>query len=367
MNLPKENYLHFLWKTKRLPWHLLQLTDGRSFHVVESGTYNALENGPDFLNAQVVIEELKWYGHIEMHVKASDWYKHGHQHDPNYNNVILHVVYENDQTVLVNNETLPTIELKNFVDKEHQQRFQEFQQIDKTFPCEKQLPKLPKEYILNMMDRVSQLRLRRKAENFSDSAIPPLLQFVANAFGKNTQQAFYRQLLDQIFPKLSAVAFSPTLFLNEVFEIAQDLIYSQPGLFKTRGNRNQATEERVEQFALLCRELVGLPFVSNAHQFIAILKSCNIINKNFQTHLLINSFAVFLYYMEQENHYPLGTAEKLWKSLPPENNRITRFWKEFGIIPENAYQSQSLLEIYQQFCQNKQCLSCSVGLKIMSA
>ena len=91
----KEEIFHYLWKTKRLPFHKFSLTDGRKLEVIDVGTHN-VESGPDFSNAKIKIDDLIWSGNIEIHVNASDWHKHKHHFDKAYDNVILHVVYRDD-------------------------------------------------------------------------------------------------------------------------------------------------------------------------------------------------------------------------------------------------------------------------------
>ena len=72
------------------------------------------QKGPDFSCGIVEIDDLVFYGSIEIHVKSSDWYRHQHQNDSAYNNVILHVVYEYDKPIFQNGVLLPTIELKPY-------------------------------------------------------------------------------------------------------------------------------------------------------------------------------------------------------------------------------------------------------------
>ena len=65
------------------------------FEIVSYGNRNGA-SGPDFINAAISMAGLKWYGNIEMHVRSSDWKKHGHHNDEAYDNVILHVVWIHD-------------------------------------------------------------------------------------------------------------------------------------------------------------------------------------------------------------------------------------------------------------------------------
>ena len=86
-----EELLHYVWKHKIHPLEPLATTDGRRVEVLDAGLKNP-HAGPDFFNAKLRIGETVWVGNVEVHSLASDWLRHGHQHDEAYNNVILHVV-----------------------------------------------------------------------------------------------------------------------------------------------------------------------------------------------------------------------------------------------------------------------------------
>ena len=94
-----EQLLHYVWRHKMFPLGTLQTTDGREVEVIDAGLHNR-NAGPDFFNAKVRIGGTLWVGNVEIHMKSSDWYHHGHDHDPKYNNVVLHVVSVADTEVL---------------------------------------------------------------------------------------------------------------------------------------------------------------------------------------------------------------------------------------------------------------------------
>ena len=80
-NRMKEDYMHFLWRMRFLPSRNLLLTDGTEVEIIEFGEYNQNESGPDFFHAKCIINGVMWFGHIEFHLKASDWYRHNHHLD----------------------------------------------------------------------------------------------------------------------------------------------------------------------------------------------------------------------------------------------------------------------------------------------
>lgn len=93
-----EKLLHYVWQHRMLPLAPLRTTDGRDVEVVDVGLLNT-NAGPDFFNAKVRIGDTMWAGNVEIHMRSTDWYAHGHDKDVHYNNTILHVVAEADGVV----------------------------------------------------------------------------------------------------------------------------------------------------------------------------------------------------------------------------------------------------------------------------
>ena len=75
-----EDLLHYIWKFKRFELNKLQTQEGESIQIINAGTHNK-DAGPDFVTAQIKIGDTLWAGNVEIHVNASDWYKHRHQND----------------------------------------------------------------------------------------------------------------------------------------------------------------------------------------------------------------------------------------------------------------------------------------------
>ena len=87
----KEEFLHFIWENKLFQSDSLWTRDGEQVQIMSPGRHNK-DAGPDFFDARIRIGKTLWAGNIEIHTKASDWNRHGHQNDPVYRNTILHVV-----------------------------------------------------------------------------------------------------------------------------------------------------------------------------------------------------------------------------------------------------------------------------------
>lgn len=157
----KEEFLYYLWEN-RLIDNALQTTEGERIDIVATG-YRNTNSGPDFLEAKIQIGDKLWAGQVEIHVKASDWNRHNHQTDKAYQNVILHVVYENDTKV----NDIPTLELKGHFDETLFANYQRFILSKGWIPCEKSISKVSPFTRLSWLDRMAVERLESRSENIS--------------------------------------------------------------------------------------------------------------------------------------------------------------------------------------------------------
>ena len=153
----REEFLYYIWEN-RLTDKDLKTTEGESVEVVATG-YRNTDSGPDFLEARIQIGDKLWAGHVEIHVKSSDWNRHGHQNDKAYKNVILHVVYENDTQV----NDIPALELKGHFDESLFTQYQKLISSKNWIPCEKSIAKVPVFTRLSWLDRMAVERLESKS------------------------------------------------------------------------------------------------------------------------------------------------------------------------------------------------------------
>jgi hypothetical protein len=158
-----EEILSYIWKFQYFNAVHLQIESGETLKVIKTGTLNS-NAGPDFINAHIVLDNLEWIGSVEIHVKASDWHKHRHARDPNYESVILHIVWENDQPIERNDGSrIPTLCFDGIVKKEILDRYFTIQQAQTTIPCASQFQEVTHIKKLAMLDRVLLERLNKKA------------------------------------------------------------------------------------------------------------------------------------------------------------------------------------------------------------
>jgi hypothetical protein len=167
-----ERLLQFIWQFQYFNKTELATTDGEMVQVVFAGQYNT-NQGPDFSDAKIRIDDTTWAGSVELHIKTSDWNKHQHQHDKNYNNVILHVVWEHDggrNSVPANTAErssvvpVPVLELQDRVSKILLQRYEELMNSSAFIPCEKSIATVNDITWTSWKDRLLAERLLRKSK-----------------------------------------------------------------------------------------------------------------------------------------------------------------------------------------------------------
>ena len=129
-----ERLLQFIWQFQYFNHHELQSESGEELQIILPGRFNT-NQGPDFLEAKIKIGEALWVGNIEIHVQASDWEKHAHEQDKNYNNVILHVVWENDRHLSQRN--IPLLVLHHRISKLLLKKYEEWMISSSFVACEK--------------------------------------------------------------------------------------------------------------------------------------------------------------------------------------------------------------------------------------
>lgn len=395
-----ENYLHFLWKSKRLPFHLLKTTNNQTIEIRHVGFHNSNESGPDFSNGRIILDGLEWCGNIELHIKSSDWYVHKHQNDLAYNNVILHVVYEHDCEVHIQGASIPTIELKSHIDWPHFDSFNKFITNKGEINCSKSLSSINSIYIESMIERALIDRLNRKSYYFNSEieVVDPkeyLYFLTAKAFGAKVNTLPFEELairlpLAKIKKRNTKDQMRLILEVSGVDEFQALSIASNNSIasnkvehfaWKRKGLRPPSFPEiKVKQFALLVSEFdfEMIHFLKNAndlYKFISeLFNSISLANDKkykFSTNTIdlfvINCIVPFLWWLG-ETKFNNGIKEKaldLLKLIKSEKNYIIDEWRRYGLLSNSAYTSQALIELYNEHCTYNKCLSCEIGVNVL--
>ncbi len=381
----KEEFLHHIWKFRLFDQLDLLTTSGETIEIVKVGNHN-FDAGPDFFNAQLKIGNTLWAGNVEIHLNASDWKKHLHQHDKAYDNIILHIVYNADEPIYrASGETIPTLELKEKIEKKIIQNYLLLKSNSDWIPCEKQISAVPQLIINNTLDKLLLERLERKSTSIIDS-----LKINNN----NWEETFYQHLARNFGFKTNAEPFEllakslPSLFLakhkNSLLQI-EAMLFGQAGLL------DEHLEDKYLQ--ALQNEYVFLIFNSN-HLFSKIIgtEKCDDLKKlmnvevsdYWHTHyvfdktsspskkrlgddsvnnIIINTVVPFLFvYGKQKDDVKyVERALQFLEQTTGENNSIINKWDALKISVKTAHSTQALLQLKNEYCSHKKCLSCNIG------
>lgn len=406
----REEYLHQIWKTKRLPMHDLQLIDGRKLTIQQVGWHNH-ESGPDFFNGSIELDGIKWNGNIEIHIKSSDWYAHQHQFDEAYNNVILHVVFQYDKPVVVNGEELPTLELKSYLDQNDWSSYDSLIKNQTWIPCEKSIQEVDELFVSMQIENALVERLERKSSQIElryqllNRNIQQLqYEVIAQSFGAKVNalpfveltqhmplKILWRESKDAVFPLLLGASGFLDAELDEIhlkkwqkewrfMVMKHQFSIMDLSTWKSKGLRPPGFPKvRIMQFAAVIsnlqtdfsifmkspEELLGFfKFDNRDFETIEGLKSLTI---SFQHSLIINSLVPLLWWYGNHlsNEIFKQKALILLSKIPAESNEIIERWKNLGIRCKSAEDSQGLLELKNEICTNKLCLTCKIGNKVL--
>ena len=420
----KEDFLQLIWQNQYLLRNKDWLIDSDLLAVHKPGFLNR-DSGPDFLQAKLQIGDLEWIGSVEIHVRSSEWNQHKHQHDPAYQSVILHVVWEKDVEIFRADKTkVPTLELKNLVPLEVILRYRQLMDDAKPWiPCDPFLDQIDPFLWISMQERVLVERLQRKALVILD-------RFEAN--GKDWIETFYQTLAWSLGLKLNADSMLrlaeglPSKILANVgyrFEAVLPLLLGVGGFLDETSSDPIYTNQQSEfqfynqkyrlspspilwqkfrlrptsfpqiRIILFARMVAKLPFwyhqlteVESSKTFFEgdILAETPVwiddlitelhlpkgglhLSSFIKNGLVINVFAPFLtaISLHQNNQEMIERALNWLSELKPESNTILKNWENRKITCQSAAQSQALLELFTQYCAKKNCMSCAVGNRIL--
>ena len=421
----KEDLLHYVWRLQRYDQRELLTSAGQRIEIMDRGKLNP-DAGPDFLNAKIRIGETIWAGNVEMHVRASEWLAHRHQDDRAYDNVILHVVIDEDVSIhRADGQPLPCLEMRRRIAPKLFNTYLRLVHNEHWIPCQYHFYKASDLTKSMFLDRLLVERLERKRD-----AILRLL----NRNQNDWENAFFQFLTCYLVGRINADAgeeLARTLPINYFAKHADQPLSVEAFLFGQSGLLPQEPDEAYprelrreyqflrakyglepappERWKFLRMRPPGFPTVRLAQlaallrkeprPFARILGTENISDyyelfdvtphEFWQTHyrfgrtsaarpkrigramverLIINVIAPFLFVYDELRG--AGDAEhrralRLLEALPPERNKIVRGWERLGMEPESAYRTQGLLQLKNEYCDHHRCLQCSIGNSIL--
>ncbi|MGB5379156.1 DUF2851 family protein [Muriicola sp.] len=422
----REAILHFIWQGQKFPAKELRTTLGLPISVQDTGRPNTL-SGPDFLNAHIRIDKQQWVGHVELHVKASDWYVHQHQRDAAYENVILHVVWEADTVVTrKDGSNIPTLGLNEYIREEEMTKFRHlfFNKKQHSLLCEGDIGKIAATILSPWIDKLFQRRIAQKVECIQEWLLES---------GQDWEQVFFMALLKSYGLNINAASF---LSLGKALNysiirknahnafLLESMFFGMTGLlgadkisdpyylqlklaYKYLQTKYKLRDESVfkpEFFSLrpynfptLRLSQIANLYHRNPALFMAVVKATSLkslrtllqtnastywdthyvfgkptacnpksISRQFTDLIILNAvLPIREAYHQNKGSSDLNFLTFVAQEMSAERNKIVRLFHANGVKATNAYQTQSLLELYHQYCLKNKCLHCAAGRHLL--
>ncbi|MBK6548907.1 MAG: DUF2851 family protein [Flavobacteriales bacterium] len=419
-----EELLQFIWEQRLFDGRSLRTTDGRVLEIIRPGRIQQ-DSGPDLLGAEVRVDGQLWIGAVEVHLRSSDWNAHGHQFDPAYGSVVLHVVHAHDLDIRMNNGAIPpTLELHARISKESIAVHLSLMRDQGFVPCASMLQRVGADHWSLWLERVLVERLERKAaevealfHRLEGDPTETLYHMVAKAFGLKVNADPFGMLAHALPLKLlqkyrdDALRIEALLF-GQAGMLQADLVDDHPralqaeygALAHLHGLRSNPLAAwkftrmrpvnfptiRIAQFAQLLihtdgdlSELLAHEEVTPLHALLDVGTStywtthytfdvpshtrAKRMGRAGSDHLIINAIVPTLFALGRVMGRPAYTerAMDLLDQLPPERNALLRQWAELNVHADTAGRGQALLELKNLYCTPRRCLSCRVGNQLL--
>ena len=421
-----EAFLQYVWQHGLMGRHL-STVDGRPVRVIRAGELNR-DAGPDFFNARIAIGDMEWAGNVELHLRSSDWNAHRHSQDAAYNNIVLHVVYEHDADITMQNgKQPPTVELKDFMDPALFERYDTLMRRvdDEAVACADSLSQVPSFIVDGWMDRLLVERIERKAADvyrLLDESHGGWEQacywLMARYFGGRVNADAFELLAKSVDQRLlarwkddpqrlEALLMGQAGLLDGYFEddyprqLQSDYNALRAGaaltpiaghLWKFYCLRPSSFPTiRISQFAHLISAsnnlFARLLATTDAHEMTTLFNqeaapywrthyrfdktsesgTAKRLGRAQAEMLVINAWVplLFVYGATHGQQHYKEQAIALLQQLPAENNKVTRRWSQLGIASVDSARSQAILQLNNSYCAAHRCLDCAIGYHII--
>ena len=403
-----EKLLHYVWKHRILPLKTLKTTDGQALEIIDPGLHNN-DRGPDFFNAKIRVGNVVWAGNVEIHLRASDWYRHGHQDDAAYNNTILHVVNVADCEVETADGKHPA-QFQLDIPAALTLHYKELCETDDYPRCHRMIPSLDSMKAHSWMDALLAERLEERSRrvldrvkatqgNWEHASFVTLsrsfgfglngdaferwaMSIPLQAVGKHSDnllqvEAFFLGMAGLI-EELQVARGEEEVqrmkrefaFLKHKFQLSEAMQKSDWRYMRTRP-RN-VPHVRLLQLARLFHEgRTQMNRLLEADDIEALCLQLSVEGlAETSCRLIVINAVVPLLYAYGMSHRETSYQERaisLLEQLPPEDNRIIRQWKSCGLEAAHAADSQALLQLKREYCDRNDCLRCRFGYEYLKS
>ncbi|WP_108822811.1 DUF2851 family protein [Dysgonomonas sp. Marseille-P4361] len=417
-----EELLHYIWKF-RLFQKNLKSSDGQEIEVIDVGLHNTNE-GPDFFNAKIRIGDKIWAGNIEIHKTSSDWVKHNHHTDENYNSVILHVV-EKINTNIINQAGQNVLQCEITYPPNIEENYQFLLHSNTDIPCCNYIGTMPSFHLNAWMNNLLIERLERKSNHiedllsrFNNSWEEVFYVLLSRNFGFGLNSDSFERLALSLplryiqkqgdnLVQIEALLFGQSGMLDKIdsgddyftllkkeYEFLNnkyELIPLDSYVFKNLRSRPTAFPQiRIAQLAALlynthglfskiisCGDLgrMRLMFHVNASEYWQTHYSFGLKSERKSKYLgdasldiiLINTVIpiLFIYGKSINNDALCERALSFLEQLKPERNSITKRFSKYHLPLNSAADSQAIIQLQREYCELKKCLFCRIGHQVL--
>lgn len=416
-----EKLLQYLWNFKVFTHFDFTDTNGDPVEILDFGRWNT-DSGPDFLMAKIKTKNIILIGNIELHVRSSDWIFHQHSKDPAYQNIILHVVFQNDVDIKdLADQNIPTLELKDHIDRNVFQKYEDLLKENQFIPCEKifSIKKIPinfhEENLLKKLEERS-LEIEDDLQRHKNNYEAVMFHHLAYSFGLTVNALLFKQIAESIDftiinkirqnkTQLEALFFGisgwlenpldPQMkiwkrefdFLKAKYSITEimirpkflrlrppnfptirlsqfaDLYFQHQNLF-SKIISAQNTNSLFEIF----KEIQASDYWTDHFNFakISSIHHPKVLTKDFIELIILNTILPVKYaYHKHQNENIGDEILSFYSEIQSEKNSIIKEWKKLGLKTKTSIESQSLIYHFKNYCKAKNCLNCSIGFKIL--
>jgi len=415
-----ERFLHHVWSQRVFQFEPLLTKSGEPLQILQTGLYNH-DAGPDFFNARLRIGGAEWAGNVEIHLRSSDWNRHGHQSDPLYGNCILHAVAVHDAEVFdVHGRMLPTFVFPESALAAWWGQYELLVQRPSAIACTDRLPFVPPYLWSSWIDRMLMERLEERVRRVDQQlhvsrgdwedaifrAVSRAMGFAVNADPMERvaaslplkvllKTAQRRDSLEALLFGQSGLLQAPapdeySSVLLEEYRFQRHKLGIEPiplpgWKFLRMRPRNFPTIRLAQLASLIQTAFPLLQRCLEEHELKSLLSRFRVdVSPYWHNHyrfgvptkfeekwlgddairiLLLNTVVPFVFARgkAEGNSYWQEKALRWLCELPSEKSLPLREWRTAGVKPQHAGDGQALLHLLRNYCTPKKCLSCSIG------
>lgn len=421
-----ESFLHYIWQFQYFDKKNLRSSSGEEIVVFNPGLKN-LHAGPDFYDAKLKIGSIAWAGSVEIHIHSSGWREHKHQDDAAYENVVLHVVWEeNEQVIRKDGTIIPTLELRSRVSPSFLLQYKRIMHSRTKIPCANAIGSVSEVIKISMLDKALMSRLESKAdqvllafEKSNGDWEETCYQMICRNFGFKVNPDPFLQLARSLphkilmkhgdkLEQMEALIFGQAGFLNETINEPYYLLLKREyTLLRKKYDLGQRQMNKA-QWRFLRLRPANFPSIRLAQLASVLYHQKNLFSKIISVTSwkeLIPAFSVkpssywlyhYQFFKKQRREIPslgrmsienivinsivpmlvaygkakddqqfIDRAVQLLQETAAEKNNILRSWNALGLTSKTAFDSQALIELHNSYCARRRCLDCTIGFSLL--